>query len=80
MLDEGLAAVFASGDFVDGFESKINVVLVHFAVLDVSEEIGNIRHDLVMADESHAEEEEVFDPFDPSQVDLSGLANAKKED
>ena len=28
----------------------------------------------------HAEEEAVFDPFDPSQVDLSGLANAKKED
>ena len=28
----------------------------------------------------HAEEENVFDPFDPTQVDLSGLANAKKED
>lgn len=28
----------------------------------------------------HQEEEEVFDPFDPTQVDLSGIANAKKED
>ena len=28
----------------------------------------------------HQEEEEVFDPFDPTQVDLSGIVNAKKED
>ena len=28
----------------------------------------------------HQEEEEVFDPFDPTQVDLSGIVNAKKEE
>ncbi len=28
----------------------------------------------------HQEEEEVFDPFDPTQVDLSGIVNAKEED
>ena len=28
----------------------------------------------------HQEEEDPFDPFDPAQVDLSGIANAKKDD